>query len=126
MSSSAPVVIDIDSSDDEENNEFTPTLLGSTENQVVGIRSYTGVAHPGEFVRLVREPNNVYDRNAIRVDNLRGEKVGHVKAAMAKMLAPLMDGSARLGVRVEGTIPRGGNSFSVSHFLFILYYFVID
>lgn len=29
-----------------------------------------GVAHLGEFVDLVREPNNSYDRNAIRVDNL--------------------------------------------------------
>lgn len=40
--------------------------------------------------------------------------MGHVKATTAKLLAPLMDGSARLGVRVEGTIPRAGNSFNVS------------
>jgi len=35
-----------------------------------------GVAHPGEYVTLVREPHNSYDRNAIRVDNCSGEKVG--------------------------------------------------
>jgi SWI/SNF-related matrix-associated actin-dependent regulator of chromatin subfamily A3 len=45
-------------------------------------RYYSGVAHPGEFVTLIREPNNPYDRNAIRVDNLRGEKVGHVKVSL--------------------------------------------
>lgn len=35
-----------------------------------------GVAHQGEFVDLVREPNNPYDRNAIRVDNLSHQQVG--------------------------------------------------
>lgn len=72
---SAPTVINVDSDSDEEeannNPDSTPVLLGSTEYQIVGIRYYSGVAHPGEFVTLVREPNNPYDRNAIRVDNLR-------------------------------------------------------
>lgn len=36
----------------------------------------SGVAHLGEFVDLVREPNNPYDRNAIRVDNLARQQVG--------------------------------------------------
>eukprot|EP00956_Cyclotella_meneghiniana_P025829 scaffold54682_cov69-Cyclotella_meneghiniana.AAC.9 len=114
---SAPTVINVDSDSDEEeannNPDSTPVLLGSTEYQIVGIRYYSGVAHPGEFVTLVREPNNPYDRNAIRVDNLRREKVGHIKATMAKMLAPLMDASARLGVLVEGTIPRNGNAYNL-------------
>lgn len=63
---------------------------------------------------LVREPRNPYDRNAIRVDNLRGEKVGHVKATQAKNLAPVMDRNIQLGVRLEGTIPRKGNAYTVS------------
>ena len=49
-------------------------------------------------------------RNAIRVDNLAGEKVGHIKATMAKSLAAIMDnGNARL----EGTIPRKGNTYNL-------------
>lgn len=36
------------------------------------------MAHLGEFVDLVREPNNPYDRNAIRVDNLARQQVGLV------------------------------------------------
>jgi SWI/SNF-related matrix-associated actin-dependent regulator of chromatin subfamily A3 len=59
--------------------------------QVVGIKYYTGVAHPGEYVKLVREPNNPYDRNAIRVDNIRNDKVGHIKATTASTLAPIID-----------------------------------
>lgn len=58
----------------------------------------------------MREPHNPYDRNAIRVDNLVGEKVGHIKATMAKSLASIMDnGNARL----EGTIPRAGNAYTL-------------
>lgn len=60
----------------------------------------------------MREPRNPYDRNAIRVDNLHGEKVGHIKGTMAQNLAPVMDSQG--GVRLEGTIPRKGNAYTVS------------
>ena len=42
-------------------------------------------------MKLVREPTNPYDSNAIRVDNIRDEKVGHIKATTAKTLAKVMD-----------------------------------
>lgn len=37
---------------------------------------HRGVAHLGEYVDLIREPRNPYDRNAIRVDNLSSQQVG--------------------------------------------------
>ena len=40
--------------------------------------------------------------------------MGHVKATVVRSLAPLMDAGERLGLRVEGTIPRGGNNWTVS------------
>ena len=49
--------IDSDSEDDEE-QELPDVLVGQGEYQIVGIRYYAGVAHPGEFVVLVREPRN--------------------------------------------------------------------
>ncbi len=116
MSSSSASVVDLlDSHSDEEEareggDRLDDYLVGSGEYQIVGIRYYSGVARPGEYVVLVREPSNPYDRNAIRVDNLRGEKVGHVKATMAMHLAGVMDGLGH--VRVEGTIPRSGNAFT--------------
>mmetsp|Transcript_5440 Transcript_5440/g.11830 ORF Transcript_5440/g.11830 Transcript_5440/m.11830 type:complete len:878 (+) Transcript_5440:183-2816(+) len=109
MSSSDLVVMD----SDVEDQDLPDVLVGNGEYQIVGIRYYSGVAHPGEFVTLVREPRNPYDRNAIRVDNLRGEKVGHIKATMARNLSPLIDRSRQLGVRLEGTIPRSGNAFTL-------------
>jgi SWI/SNF-related matrix-associated actin-dependent regulator of chromatin subfamily A3 len=58
--------------DDEDNDDDELELLGtiSTDTgkncQIVGIRYYSGKAHPGEYVHLAREPSNPYDRNAIR------------------------------------------------------------
>jgi len=33
---------------------------------------------PLQMVTLIREPENPYDHWAVRVDNVRGEKVGHL------------------------------------------------
>jgi SWI/SNF-related matrix-associated actin-dependent regulator of chromatin subfamily A3 len=75
------------------------------------------VAHPGEFVHLVREPDNPFDRNAIRVDNMRLEKVGHIKATFAKTLAPMMDAlnvnPGTSTIHLDGTIRAEGNGYSL-------------
>jgi len=54
MSSTASIPV----ADSDEEEELPDHLVGSGEYQIVGIRYYTGVAHPGEFVVLVREPRN--------------------------------------------------------------------
>ena len=36
-----------------------------------------------QMVKLVREPHNPYDRWAVRVDNVLGEKVGHLSRQVA-------------------------------------------
>jgi hypothetical protein len=51
-------IIDDDAEADEELFELPDVLVGSGEYQIVGIRYYNGVVHPGEYVTLVREPNN--------------------------------------------------------------------
>lgn len=99
--------------EEDEQDEEASTFVASGECQIVGIRYYNGVAHPGEFVILVREPQNPYDRNAIRVDNMHGDKVGHIKATSAKYLAPIIDNATRLHVRIEGTIPRKGGAYGL-------------
>jgi SWI/SNF-related matrix-associated actin-dependent regulator of chromatin subfamily A3 len=69
------------------------------------------VAHPGEFVTLIREPANPYDRNAIRVDNVSGKKVGHIKATTAAALSPLMDRYPH--ITIDGTIPYKGTAYTL-------------
>ena len=50
-----------------------------------------------EMVSLVREPHNPYDPNAVKVNNVIGDQVGHIKRELAKPLAYIMDqGLARL------------------------------
>jgi len=67
--------------------------------KIVGCRFYDGHVTTGEMVLLIREPQNPYDMNAIRVDNVRGQKIGHISKANAAKLAPFMDSR---DLRVEG------------------------
>ncbi|KAF0895138.1 hypothetical protein E2562_006842 [Oryza meyeriana var. granulata] len=87
--------------DDDE-----PYLLGFIVAKAVGLRHYDGgrTITSRENVGLVREPLNRYDRNAIRVDNSRGVKAGHIDAPTAAVLAPLLDGHHLAAV--HGIVPK--------------------
>ena len=87
---------DISDSDDELDHEV---CIGSYRGDIVGIRYYRGTVNHNEMVSLTREPHNPYDRNAVRVDNVYGIQVGHIKRELARALADVMDN--RLG-RLEG------------------------
>ncbi|KAF9222676.1 hypothetical protein BS17DRAFT_708165 [Gyrodon lividus] len=85
-----------------------------TNTSIVGVQYYKGLVGPGEEVRLIREPHNKYDRNAIQVMNIGGTQVGHIPRNIASKLAPLLD--QRL-VAVEGVMHEGnltGFSYSLS------------
>ena len=51
------------------------------------------------MVNLVREPANKYDHNAVKVTNVAGQQVGHIKRELAKALAFILDFHM---ARVEG------------------------
>ncbi|KIK94979.1 hypothetical protein PAXRUDRAFT_141720 [Paxillus rubicundulus Ve08.2h10] len=85
-----------------------------TRASIVGVQYYQGLVGPGEEVRLIREPHNQYDRNAIQVKNIGGTQVGHIPRNIASKLAPLLD--QRL-ITVEGVMYEGnltGFSYSLS------------
>lgn len=65
-------------------------LAGLLNAKIVGVRFYNGYANPGEHVTLKREPTNLYDRNAIRVDNVMGTQIGHIPKTIAAKLAKYM------------------------------------
>ncbi|KAJ5933756.1 hypothetical protein N7454_006085 [Penicillium verhagenii] len=75
----------------DESGLSNTMLYGSLENKIVGVRFYRGIATPGEHVILKREPQNQYDRNAIRVDNIMGIQIGHIGRGLAAKIAPYMD-----------------------------------
>ena len=82
--------------------------------------------HAGELIQLRREPDNLYDRNAIRVERLDGQQIGYLDRSMAARLAPFFDAHSKpvrgkvhsltgsgqngynLGVIITFNVPRGG------------------
>jgi len=64
---------------------------GTVQNKVVGIRYYSGYINPGERAVLRREPQNQYDENAIRVDNMQGQQIGHIPKRLAAKLSKYVD-----------------------------------
>ncbi|KAJ1088340.1 hypothetical protein NDU88_001497 [Pleurodeles waltl] len=86
-------------------------LFGTLRGNVVGLRYYTGVVNNNEMVALQREPNNPYDRNAVKVNNVNGDQVGHIKKELAAALAHIMDNKL---AKVEGVVPYGAtNAFTM-------------
>uniref|UniRef100_A0A8D0GVD1 Helicase like transcription factor n=1 Tax=Sphenodon punctatus TaxID=8508 RepID=A0A8D0GVD1_SPHPU len=82
-------------------------LFGTLRGNVVGLRYYAGVVNNNEMVALQRQPNNPYDKNAVQVNNVNGDQVGHIKKELAAALAYIMDN--KLAV-VEGVVPYGANN----------------
>ncbi|XP_068960819.1 helicase-like transcription factor isoform X2 [Petaurus breviceps papuanus] len=91
--------------------DLDSVLFGTLRGQVVGLRYYTGVVNNNEMVALQREPNNPYDKNAVKVNNVNGNQVGHIKKELAAPLAYIMDN--RLA-QVEGVVHYGAsNAFTM-------------
>ena len=85
-------------------------FVGEITCWVRGLRFYDGEIHVGEMLTLTREPHNQYDSSAIRVDNIHGEKVGHISAAECKFLAEVMDDD---GCRLEALASHEKGKFDM-------------
>jgi hypothetical protein len=71
----------------------------------------------GEIVKLVREPNNIYDSNAIAVYNSFSQSLGYIQKELAKDLAAHLD----TGEVYEASVARviGGSGLSLGANLYI-------
>ncbi|NXE54631.1 HLTF factor, partial [Casuarius casuarius] len=96
-----------DTSGTVEEDTDSAILYGTLRGSIVGLRYYTGVVNNNEMVALQREPNNPYDKNAVKVNNVNGDQVGHIKKELAAALAGIMDN--KLAV-VEGVVPYGAKN----------------
>ena len=96
-------VIVNDDEEDANENEIATIFIGGTEMKIVGIQYYQGEIHIGELAKLIREPGNPYDSNAIRVDNLNNVQIGHIKKQMAAALTRVMDDRTKPDVQVFST-----------------------
>ncbi|KAI0035861.1 SNF2 family N-terminal domain-containing protein [Vararia minispora EC-137] len=95
--------------DDAEIVQPIDELYCAYKAKIVGVQYYHGLVAAGQQVNIIREPNNRYDRNAIKVTNIQNEQVGHLPRDLAQKLAPLMDkGFVRPeGIMDEGNMVRG-------------------
>ncbi|XP_071609062.1 helicase-like transcription factor isoform X3 [Heliangelus exortis] len=99
-----------DTSGAEEDTD-SAILFGTLRGSVVGLRYYTGIVNNNEMVALQREPSNPYDKNAVKVNNVNGDQVGHIKKELAAALAGIMDNNL---ASVEGVVPHGAkNAFTM-------------
>ncbi|GKZ18628.1 hypothetical protein AbraIFM66951_007648 [Aspergillus brasiliensis] len=81
----------IQGSQDAGDDASTYIHYGDLKAKIVGVRYYRGHATIGEHVRVVRDPGNPYDSNAIRVDNVMGQQIGHIPRTVAAVLAKYLD-----------------------------------
>ncbi|OAX42534.1 hypothetical protein K503DRAFT_847742 [Rhizopogon vinicolor AM-OR11-026] len=110
------IIHDVDDDDEVTILEPDPIdeLYCTLRTSIVGVQYYKGLVGPGEEVRILREPHNKYDRNAIKVMNIGGTQVGHIPRQTAAKLAPLLDRGA---ISLEGVMYEGnlsGFNYSLS------------
>ncbi|WEW56604.1 DEAD-like helicase [Emydomyces testavorans] len=92
----------VDSSQEFDDSAYASfELYGILPHKIVGVRYYDGQATKGECVNIRREPGNPYDSNAIRIDNVMGEQIGHLPRQLASKLAPYIDSA---DLMVEGIL----------------------
>ena len=95
----------------------TNVLPRTIVTRIVGV-SYEGrqqvvsLLRVGETVFLVRDENNIYDRNAIRV--IRGDQsqLGYVNRYIAARLAPVLDQHEGVSRAQVAALTGGYDSFS--------------
>ncbi|XP_069104006.1 helicase-like transcription factor [Argopecten irradians] len=98
----------INTDDDMGHSELDDeVLLGNLRGNIVGIQYYRGTVNNNEMVAIEREPHNKYDCNAIRILNVGGTQVGHIKRELAKPLAHIVDNG---WARLEGIVPFGSTN----------------
>ncbi|WOH06344.1 hypothetical protein DCAR_0625770 [Daucus carota subsp. sativus] len=91
---------------DSTTTDFNPEeayLVGFIVANIVGVQHYSGTIKGREMVGLVRDPINRYDRNAIKVVNIRNAQVGNIERSVAAVLAPLVDDNS---IKIQGIVPN--------------------
>jgi single-stranded-DNA-specific exonuclease len=73
--------------------------------------------HPGDPLRLVREPSNPHDPHAVRVGTEDGRVVGYLSAQLAARLAPSVDAGARYRATAVALTGGGDRTLGLNVYL---------
>jgi hypothetical protein len=74
---------------------FFSKVVGVTQNNADGTwrQMVLGTCQPGEPLRFVADPGNVYDENAIKVMRASGEQLGYLNKELAEEInAKILEG----------------------------------
>jgi len=89
-------------------------VVGVTFN---GRQDAVASLHPGDRLRLVREPANAHDPHAVRVVGPDGRDLGYLRAQLAGRLSPSIDVGARYHATVMAVTGGGDRTLGVNVFL---------
>ena len=84
---------------------------------ITGLKYAEAKATTGDKVTLLREPENTYDTNAVKVVNGYGQLIGRIEKSKAAVLSPKMKKleeeyhKQQLKLLVEGTIQNAGDGW---------------
>ncbi|MFA5881495.1 MAG: single-stranded-DNA-specific exonuclease RecJ [Eubacteriales bacterium] len=94
-----------------DKDEFYTKVVGVTfeDRQAVAAELYNG-----EKLNLLRQPNNPFDSNAVRVENGSGAQVGFLNARLAKHFAPLLDRGEQYFTYVSQVTGGGDKNYGVN------------
>lgn len=73
--------------------------------------------HPGDVLRLVREPTNPHDPHAVQVATPDGRVLGYLRAPLAGRLSPSIDAGARYRATVSAVTGGGDRTLGLNIFL---------
>ena len=88
------------------NKIIVPPIVGTTfDNRQAVVALLT----QWEQVYLIREPENEFDSNAVKVVRWDKQQVGYLNKELAKIVAPRID---HLGRPIKGTVTRLTSAYS--------------
>lgn len=84
-------------------NEFYSKIAGVTHNNPDGTsrQKLLEFCKDGEELQFIREPENAYDKNAIKICRGSGEQLGYTRSELAADLAPRIDAGEKIRVFVS-------------------------
>ena len=88
---------------DSECRSFFTKIVGVTHRNPDGSdrQKIIGQCRVGEDLRLVREPKNRYDPNAVAVHRLNGQQLGYIGSDLAAEMADDAEEGVQFGARIS-------------------------
>lgn len=79
-----------------------------------GRQKIVGNLAVGQRLKLVREPNNPYDPNAIAIKTEDSQHLGYINKKLASAIAPEMDSGVKFRASVSSVTGGNGKNYGIN------------